>query len=465
MITRDELLESARVFDLNEADVQRDYVFGWLISGIFRESAMADDLVLKGGNALRKGYFPGTRFSDDLDLSSSSGLDADHLLRELNRVCEFAEAKSGVRFDTERNRLSGEQQIDQQKRAYKFKLYFRDFIGPHDHITLSVKMDLTEFDRLHLEPQHRQLIHPYSDADACSTTIRCVKLEEALADKMKCLLQRRYCYDLFDLVYATFVAKDIEIDRSEMMQVFLKKTIFGSSPHAAKSLLLDLPLDLFRGYWSKVLCPAETRMDFDHAVNALRDGIESLFAPMPDGAQFADHFYPSHLRNPIMEAAADHKMLRVTYDGASRLVEPYSLSYKRRKSDGNAFEYLYVWDRTGGRRSGPGIKMFFQHKIQSLDISEESFEPRYAMELTKAGDADTAGTFSAQSRRRRPGTISASTRRRRVRVASGPVHIIECSYCGKQFRRKKMSTRMNQHKDPYGNTCFGRAGIFIETRY
>ena len=38
MISRDELLVQAEAFDLSEADVQRDYVFGWIISGIFRES-------------------------------------------------------------------------------------------------------------------------------------------------------------------------------------------------------------------------------------------------------------------------------------------------------------------------------------------------------------------------------------------------------------------------------------------
>ncbi len=67
MITRDELLVQAEAFDLNEADVQRDYLFGWIIGGIFRESALAERAVLKGGNALRKGYLPETRFSDDLD--------------------------------------------------------------------------------------------------------------------------------------------------------------------------------------------------------------------------------------------------------------------------------------------------------------------------------------------------------------------------------------------------------------
>ena len=62
MITVDELREQGRVFDLNEADIQRDYVFGWLVSGIFQTSDLGRTAVLKGGNALRKGYFPGTRF-------------------------------------------------------------------------------------------------------------------------------------------------------------------------------------------------------------------------------------------------------------------------------------------------------------------------------------------------------------------------------------------------------------------
>ena len=70
------------------------------------------------------------------------------------------------------------------------------------------------------------------------------------------------------------------------------------------------------------------------------------------------------------------RLLRVTYDGHSRLVEPYSLRYKRRK-DGHAEEYLYVWDRTGGRSSGPGLKTFLNGKIQSVEATDDTFEPRF----------------------------------------------------------------------------------------
>lgn len=56
--------------------------------------------------------------------------------------------------------------------------------------------DVTEFDRLHLPVQTRRLIHPYSDAADCNAEVRVVKLEEALADKLSCLIQRRYSFDL-----------------------------------------------------------------------------------------------------------------------------------------------------------------------------------------------------------------------------------------------------------------------------
>jgi predicted nucleotidyltransferase component of viral defense system len=456
VISRDELLVQAKTFDLSEANVQRDYVFGWIISGIFRESSLADRATLKGGNALRKGYLPWTRFSDDIDFSTPDRLDGDGVLAELNRVCEFASDATGVRFDIGRNRLSGEQQIDRARHVYKYQLYFKDMIGGQDHVTISIRVDMTEYDRLYLPVQERQLIHPYSDADTCAATIRCMKIEEALADKLKCLLQRRYCYDLFDLVYGLFIAKDIAVNRTELMNVFLRKTIFGSSPGAARSLLLDLPLDIYRGWWHKVLVPAASRMSFDAAVEALRSGITELFAPYAVDGRGQLAFYPSRLRNPILEAGAGRKLVRLTYEGHTRIVEPYSLAFKRTEK-GVAQEYFYVWDRTGGR-SRPGIKSLFHYKIQAFEVLEETFEPRYEVTLSKAGDSSQRGYFAGNGRSR--GSAPRITSRR-LRTRSGPKYTIQCGTCGKQFTRTTSSTRMNQHKNPWGSQCPGRRGFLV----
>jgi len=456
VISRDELLVQAEAFDLSEANVQRDYVFGWIISGIFRESSLADRATLKGGNALRKGYLPGTRFSDDLDFSTPDRLDGDGVLGELNRVCEFASDATGIRFDIGRNRLSSEHQIDRARHVYKYQLYFKDMIGGQDHVTISIRVDMTEYDRLYLPVQERQLIHPYSDADACAATIRCEKIEEALADKLKCLLQRRYCYDLFDLVYGLFIAEEIEVNRAELMNVFLRKTIFGSSPGAARSLLLDLPLDVYRGWWHKVLVPAANRMSFDAAVEALRSGITELFAPYAAGGRSELAFYPSRLRNPILGAGAGRKLIRVTYHGATRIMEPYSLVFKRRQ-DGVAQEYFYAWDRTGGN-SGPGIKTLMHYDIQAFAVLEETFEPRFEVTLSKAGDSSQRGYFAGNGR---PRSSTPRKTGRRLPTHTGPKYTIQCGTCGKRFTRTTNSTRMNQHKNPWGSQCPGRRGFLV----
>ena len=74
-----------------------------------------------------------------------------------------------------------------------------------------------------------------------------------------------------------------------------------------------------------------------------------------------------------MQAGAELKLLRLTYDGVRRDVEPYSLVFKRRK-DGYGQEYFYVYDRTGGHQN-PGIKALLNPKIRDLEIVDETLLP------------------------------------------------------------------------------------------
>lgn len=226
MITKDEIESKASEFGLHAANVERDYVFSWLLSGIFGTSTLRDSLVLKGGNCFRKAYFPNTRFSNDLDFSSTTIIDGHLLASELNRVCDFVQEQTGVTFEKERNWAREKSNSDKDRRIFEARLYFKDFYGNPHTTTISVHLDVTEYDRIFLPVQDRFLIHPYSDSRQCHTSIRCHKLEELLAAKLKCLLQRRHSFDLYDYVYSVFINRDLQIDRSELLRAFLKKTIF-----------------------------------------------------------------------------------------------------------------------------------------------------------------------------------------------------------------------------------------------
>src|SRR5438105_10470333 len=98
MIQPSEIEAKAKEFEILPANVQRDYVFGWLLFGLFTASNLRDSIFLKGGNALRKGYFENTRFSADLDFGTFGGIGQDALLDEFKKVCAFIEVNSGVGF-------------------------------------------------------------------------------------------------------------------------------------------------------------------------------------------------------------------------------------------------------------------------------------------------------------------------------------------------------------------------------
>lgn len=122
MIDLDELKDGSARLGASLANVQRDYVFGWLIAGVFGEAPLGRSLVLKGGNAFRKGYFPATRYSDDLDFSAPGEISPDSLLESCNAICRFAEAQTGVTFDVDRNVVADVVELDGRRTVVKLRL-------------------------------------------------------------------------------------------------------------------------------------------------------------------------------------------------------------------------------------------------------------------------------------------------------------------------------------------------------
>lgn len=468
MIDRDEIDEHARTMGVHVANVERDYVFGWLLKSFYENDFLAPRLIFKGGNCMRKAYYPNTRFSTDLDFSLELALDLEQTQYEINRACEVAQHLCGVKFDTAKNSLKADAFLDDSRRSYKGSIYFQDFYGNSASLVISVRVDLTEFDRIYLPTVTRPLLHTFSDASDCQAELQCMALEELLANKLKCLIQRRHSFDLYDLVYAAFFERSIEVDRQAVLSTFLRKTIFDSSPGAAKEILLGIPMPFFKAAWEKYVAPLAARLSFEKAEEGFRSTIESIFEGVFTRGWGAQPFFPAELRNLIMEAAGARKVLALSYDGRDRFVEPYSLEYKRRR-DGHAEEYFYVWDRTGGQSSGPGLKTFVHDKIRDLRITDEQFEARYPIQLAKAGEPAKKDFFGSEfgprpkaPRLGRSPRATATRFPRARQVAWGaPSYTVQCPYCLKKFKRTTMDTTLNAHKDSNGYPCSARRGYLV----
>lgn len=418
-------------------------------------------LILKGGNCFRKAYFEHARYSNDLDFSTQSEVDPDLLLEGIKQACTHACGRSGIKFLIDESRVAERKMSDGESRMFEARVYFRSFYGDDEDVRLRVNLDVKEFDAIFLPIQTRRLIHPYSDSPSCQADLQCMKLEELLASKLKALLQRRHSPDLYDFVHSLFFQKALAISRREVLATFLKQTIYEPSPGVAKGLLLQLPFELIRGFWNEYLiCPKLALFSFDDAESWFKTLINDIFSLGEQSSAYASvsSHYSASLRDTIMEGGRLQRLLRLVYDGRERLVEPYSLSFKRRK-DGIGREYFYAWDRSGGNSGQVGIKSFIADKVRSVALTETVFDPRYPIELTKERAGYFGKPFSVASSRAPIRPLSPP--RRQARPNYGVTYSIECTYCGKRFKRTSYDTKLNEHKDKFGNRCFGRRGHVV----
>lgn len=92
-------------------------------------------------------------------------------------------------------------------------------------------------------------------------------------------------------------------------------------------------------------------------------------------------------------------------------------------------------------------------KVHSVTMLEGAFEPHFPIELTKSGGYFAKPFPSGSSR-----TFATH---RTTKNALGIECTVECPYCNKRFKRATYDTKLNEHKDRYGNSCFGRVGYIV----
>ncbi|MCX5709972.1 MAG: nucleotidyl transferase AbiEii/AbiGii toxin family protein [Candidatus Omnitrophica bacterium] len=464
MISKTEIEEKSKEFEIHPANVERDYVFGWLIYGIFSLSNLKETIFLKGGNALRKGYFEHTRFSLDLDFGIAGDIGQIELLNEINRICDLIQERTQVSFVKENNRIEEKFTATEAPitdlRVYEVRVYFKDFYGNAEHFKIKISMDITRFDKVLLPIQKVKLIHPYSDASDVACEIRCMKLEEIIATKLKCLLQRQHTPDLFDYAYSIKLLGG-NLNKQEVVRAFIQKTIFGRNPYVLKNILYKTSFVYFREYWDKTLIRArQLVLGVEEAITIFLSDLDILFGVYPDNGYAQFVYFGPELRVPIMDAGRTQTLLKMRYKGSDRTVEPYSLKYLQRK-DGVEREYLYVYNRTGGENE-PGIRCFVSERIESIENTNERFEPRFPIELSKAGEKpENPYLFDPDKpahvlRVRRGGGAYSKTSLR---------YIYQCSFCGKKFSKSTYNGNLRPHKDKNGYPCGGRYGYYVDTKY
>ncbi len=474
MIDRRELLATAVNLGLLPNTVEKDYVLGWLLAGIFNHPALIDKWVFKGGTCLKKCYFETYRFSEDLDftLRDESHLNVDFLTGTFHEISTWVYEQTGIDLPPDKVYF----EIFQNRRARpaaQGRISYRGPIAPSSRDLPRIKLDLTADELLALPPIDRPVSHPYSDAPEGGIMARCYSYEEVFAEKIRALAERARPRDLYDVVNL-FRHEEFHPAASVIHDALAKKCTFKGIPFPTLgtfSLLQEeltadwgvmlthqLPsLPPVEAFWSEL--PAlfawieEGRQPPHPTAFPLAPG-DVIIRP-PAGTLFVPGMSTSAPLEVIRFSASNRLCVELDYvddqgNQGLRIIEPYSL---RRTQAGDLVLHAV-------RADSQAHRSYSVDRIRGARTTQRTFTPRYAVELTPAGPISAPPTTYAP----RAATPRTSTRSRTARH-SGPTYVYQCGLCSKRFEHSKRDSTLRPHKNKIGWPCSGRHGIWVDTKW
>jgi hypothetical protein len=336
-----------------------------------------------------------------------------------------------------------------------------------------IKLDLTADEQLVLAPARREVFHPYEDRPEGGMWINCYAYEEAFGEKIRALGERTRPRDLYDVVNLyrhgdsrppPAVLRDV-LEQKCGYKGIAVPSIESLSPHRADlermwndMLAHQLPvLPPVAEFWAAL--PEIFAWLMGHGEAPQRSPIEPASRETIIRSRVLPGTIPIRTRAPleiIRFAAANHLCVDLTYENRVRRIEPYSL---RQTAEGNFV--LHAIRREDGQHRSYRID-----RMQGAQVTNQSFTPRYIVELTSDGPLPYAAAAA------RPSTALASwvpaQRARRAAPAPsyGPTYVYRCTVCGKTFSRKTMDGALNPHKNAKtGYDCYGTYGTYVKTKY
>ena len=475
MIGKREILDIAATTSLNPHVVEKDYVLGWALAGIFAHPEISDGWVFKGGTCLKKCFFETYRFSEDLDftLMDASHLDGAFLSRVFADVSEWVYEHTGLELPTDKQDFD----VFTNSRgsiSCQGKLSYRGPVSPSSGPLPRIKLDLTADEKLVMAPVRIPIFHPYSDAPEEGIEVLSYAYEEAFGEKIRALAERTRPRDLYDVINL-YRNEDARPSPAALLDVLRQKCEFKGILVPKNGDLDSHRPDLEAG-WANMLAhqlPALPSVEafwnvlpefFAWLEGAATPEIKASLVSNQGDVVIRDHTIRLPLHSSaqthlevIRFAATNRLCVELGYQGKVRVIEPYSL---RRTEDGNII--LHAWSVDVDQH-----RSYRVDRIESAQTTNRTFFPRYAIELTPSGPVHIApvarpassGLLSRPTRSKRTASVRA------LNAPSGPKYVYECPFCGKTFHRKTQTGTLNPHMDKNGYPCAGRTAIWVDTKF
>ena len=201
MITKEILLETGRKKKLfNKEHIEKSYFQDLLLFYLFKKT---NKFIFKGGTALYKIYgLP--RFSEDLDFSITEDLsleEAERIIGEITENSNYFKIKS----------------LKRVKDSLLIKISCAGILTKYN----TLRVDINFKNKLLRGFDVKNLISDYVDINPFS--LRILKIEEIIAEKVHAILSREKARDLYDLFFLLRIAKFDKELVEEKLKIFEMK--------------------------------------------------------------------------------------------------------------------------------------------------------------------------------------------------------------------------------------------------
>ncbi|HBO33123.1 MAG TPA: hypothetical protein DD636_00010 [Anaerolineaceae bacterium] len=187
--------------------VEKDYALSYLLAAIVQTGNLGENLVLKGGTALKKLYFADYRFSEDLDYSTKVMGPIKQIDEQMKTVVQFMGETLNQHgpFQVTLEPLVLKQPHPGDQKAYLVRVQFPE----QRQVLCRLKVEITVDEPILTQVEIRPVLHGF--AEDMDVKIPVYSLSEITAEKLRALLQSkvrlrergwgasRVCRDYFDL--------------------------------------------------------------------------------------------------------------------------------------------------------------------------------------------------------------------------------------------------------------------------
>jgi len=407
MITKASIFERAEDLELRPTTVEKDYVLGWLLAGVAEHPDLSK-WVFKGGTCLKKCFFETYRFSEDLDFTvpMEQRLTVESIKGNLAEATAWVTERSGIQFPSEKFKI--ERYLNPRGReSFQARIPYACRLNLAPNSLQRVKFDITQDELLGAPPEVRDVFHSFEDAPDPPAGVLCYTVDEILAEKTRALFERQgRARDVYDLVH---LSRDFrsEIEPERARQLLRAKFSFKElPPPSLESILGRIDHDQLRVNWDGQLAHQVPLLPpLQSFLEDLRDAIAWWLEParaepqrQPVASKTGEEPIPRrrfprirehvdsgaarrrpHAMQPLERlrfAARNRLCVEVEYRGVRRLIEPYSL-----RSRELGAPLLYAYERLREGRPSESIKSFAIDGLRVVSVTQQSFRPRYMVEL------------------------------------------------------------------------------------